>query len=118
VNFAATLFSTMWTDEELLVEDFRASVNGVGSSGEPPVFTPNIRLVVAPNLSDLSNLTPGTDLITLTFPDVTTTPQSLVSQTVPVTIPAGSYISIRLDPIDSFVQLNMTWTLRYQKTTA
>lgn len=116
VNYEANLYTTMWTDEALLVEDFRAAINGIGTQGEPPVFTPNIRLVVASTLAELNVGIPnGTELITLTFPNVTLTTQSLVSQTVPVTIPAGSYVGIRLDSGQSYSQVNLTWTLRYQK---
>lgn len=116
-NYSATLYNTMWTDEALIVEDFRATATGIGNLEPPADFTLNVRLIVAPSITDLNTPWPnGTELLTLTIPDVNTVPQSSINQSVPVTIPAESYVGIRLDSVQSYLDFDLTWTLKFQKT--
>lgn len=113
-NGVPSVFTTFWTDNELIIDDFRAAVTGAGSDVETP-YTLNVRVVAAPTLSELNNFIPNdTQRVTITLPNVSLNPQTIVSASVPVTIPAGSYVGMRFDSAQSVTDMNLTWSLRVQ----
>ena len=108
----ANVVTTFWTDKELIINDFRAVASGVSTDN---LLTLNVRLVSAPTLSELNAPTPnGTERITITLPGILT-PVSGIASVVPVSIPAGSYVSIRLDTVQSVLSVKASWSVRFER---
>lgn len=116
IGFSASPFTAFWTDRELLIDDFRVIATGTPQGSDDPLPVPlNVSIVAAPTFTAL-NLPPtnGTEIVTLAFTNVVT-PSSGVSTTVPARIPAGSYVSIRLDATPNPASLTVAWSLRFSK---
>jgi hypothetical protein len=114
-----SIFTTIWTDEELVIDDFRAVAYGPPNQTTPIIF--DLSVVAAPTIGGLS-VPIGTNILTLPFSglnSVSNTPVSLISSVVPlttITIPAGSYVSVRFTmPLtETSLFMNVSWSIRLQ----
>lgn len=111
-----SVFTTIWTDEELVIDDFRAVADGPSNQTTPVTFS--LSVVAAPTIAGLS-VPIGTEILTLPFSglnSVSNTPVSLIASGVPQSIPAGSYVSVRftmpLTASSSFT--SVSWSIRLQ----
>lgn len=87
-----TIATMFYTDAELRVDKFQATVIGSGAQLIPGL-TFNVSISVTPNIP-----TPiPSDILTLSIPNVTTTLNQSTNETGTVHIPANSFISIHID---------------------
>lgn len=87
-----TIASMFYTDAELRVDKFQATVIGAGAQLIPGL-TFNVSISVTQNIP-----TPiPSDILTLSMPNVTTTLKQSTNETGTVHIPANSFISIHID---------------------
>lgn len=111
-SFERSPFTSFWTDEELTIEDFRAVA--VLPDGQ---FSQDISLSV--NLSAGTTLGTISPIITLVLPNLSTSPPiSGVSPLVPVSIPANSFVSIRLNITSTIAEINgfqVSWQIKYTR---
>lgn len=114
--YQASAFTAFWTDQPLSIDDFRAVATGTLPAETPPQpFDLNVHIVAAPDIASL-NAVSGTEIATIVL-SVTplSSPVSGIATTVPVTIPAGSYVSIRINTTTSVFSLDVAWSLRYSE---
>jgi hypothetical protein len=111
----ASLFTTFWTDEELVVDDLRA-VATTADNG----YSLAVSIVASDSLATLGTgpFPNGTELGTVTLANITATPVSGISELspdAPAIIPAGSYVSILASNNTSVSTLNLSWSLRFTR---
>ncbi len=118
-TYAPTLLTVIWTDDSLVIDDFRAFATGAGPGDLPTPIDFTISVVAAPTITalQLNAISPpnGTEIITIPFTGVTSTSVSEITTAVPATIPAGSYVSIRLNGTTVITDVSVSWSIRLQK---
>jgi hypothetical protein len=118
-TYAPTLLTIIWTDESLVIDDFRAFATGEGPGPLPTPINFTISVVAAPTITalQLGAASPpnGTEIITIPFTGLSSTSVSEISTAVPATVPAGSYVSIRLNGTGVITNVSVSWSIRLKK---
>lgn len=108
-RYTDTPFTFIWTDEALVIDDFRAVATAESGGDIPTPINFTLGIVAVPVIGA------GAEIITIPFTGVTSTPVSQISSAVPVTIPAGSYVSIGINMSNFLSSFKVSWSIRLQK---